>query len=252
MPRKQKQADASETKKTKKTLLNTIIKNVNQKDEHIILQLPLTQHHIEKIINTDKTIECTNEPIPYERNCCFIDDKCNSTTTATKKHIGAAISGSTDTHETPTSLATVSSAKQQTSDFKHLCCFWCCHNIDYKVYGMPINYDSINDTYILYGSFCSLQCANAYNFSTYNGCDKVWEINSMIQMMAKRYGISNYIRPSPSRYLLKMFNGYIGIEEFRNLHKNNETTHVLNLPPMIAISSGYEVVNTSYIAKQTK
>jgi hypothetical protein len=75
----------------------------------------------------------------------------------------------------------------------------------------------------------------------------------MIQMMAKRYGISNYIRPSPSKYLLKMFNGYLSIEEFRNLHKNSETTHVLNLPPMIAIPCGYEVVNTSYIAsKQAK
>lgn len=235
MPRKQKQNEApADTKKAKKTLLNTIVKNVNQKDEHIILQLPLTQHHIDKIINTDKTIECANEPIPYERNCCFIDDKCNSSTNVPKKQCAIPF------------------AEQQTSDFKHLCCFWCCHNIDYKVYGMPINYDSINDTYILYGSFCSLQCANAYNFSTYNGCDKVWEINSMIQMMAKRYGITNYIRPSPSRYLLKMFNGYLNIDEFRNLHKNNEATHILNLPPMIAISSGYEVVNTSYIAKQAK
>lgn len=241
MPRKQKQNDASssDTKSSKKTLLNTIVKNVNQKDEHIILQLPLTQHHIDKIINTDKTIETANDPIPYERNCCFIDDKCNgmpatpTTPVTSKKHPAIGV-------------------EQQTSDFKHLCCFWCCHNIDYKVYGMPINYDSINDTYKLYGSFCSLQCANAYNFSTYNGCDKVWEINSMIQMMAKVYGISNYIRPSPSRYLLKMFNGYLSIEEFRNLHKNNESTHVLNLPPMISISSGYEVVNTSYIAKQKK
>ena len=235
MPRKQKQTEAVDTKKVKKTLLNTIVKNVNQKDEHIILQLPLTQHHIDKIINTDKTIECANEPIPYERNCCFIDDKCNNSSIMSSKK-----------------QATIPIVEQQTSDFKHLCCFWCCHNIDYKVYGMPIKYDSINDTYILYGSFCSLQCASAYNFSTYNGCDKVWEINSMIQMIAKRYGISNHIRPSPSRYLLKMFNGYLSIEEYRNLHKNNETTHILNLPPMIAISSGYEVVNTSYIAKQTK
>lgn len=228
MPRKQKQTDTGESKKVKKTLLNTIVKNVNQKDEHIILQLPLTQHHIDKIINVDNTVHYTNDPIPYERNCCFINDDYNN------------IVQKKDEADNNQILL---------NNCKNSCCFWCSHMIDYKVYGMPINYDSINDTYIMYGSFCSLQCANAFNFSTYNGCDKVWEINSMIQMLAKRYGFSNYIRPAPSRYLLKMFNGFLTIDEFRSLHKNNETTHVLNLPPMIAITTGYEVVNTSYIKK---
>jgi hypothetical protein len=229
MPRKQKNADTSTQTKKKTTLLNTIVKNVNQKDEHIILQLPLSQHQIEKLTNTDKSQETNTEPIPYERNCCFINDE---------------VSHHQDSNEIQ--------ENEQITDHKNTCCFWCCHKIDYKIYGMPINYDSINDTYLLYGTFCSLQCANAYNFSTYNGCDKVWEINSMIQMLAKRYGINNNIRPAPSRYLLKMFNGYLTIDEFRKLHKNNETTHVLNLPPMISISSGYEIVNTSYIKKQSE
>lgn len=224
MPRKQKSADGTQTKK-KTTLLNTIVKTVNTKDEHIILQLPLSQHQIERLTNSVKSNDNIVEPIPYERNCCFIaeeiDHQCN------------------EIAET-----------EQTTDHQNTCCFWCCHKIEYKIYGMPINYDSINDTYILYGSFCSLQCANAYNFATYNGCDKVWEINSMIQMLGKRYGISNFIRPAPSRYLLKMFNGYLTIDEFRKLHKNNETTHVLNLPPMISINSGYEIVNTSYITQK--
>jgi len=225
MPRKQKNADATAEKKGKKNLLNTMVKNMN-KDEHIILQLPLTQTQIDKIINTDKGNENHIDPIPYERNCCYLDDEC---------------------HQIPQENEIV--VEKQT-DHKNLCCFWCCHPIDYKVYGMPINYDSINDSYVLYGSFCSLQCANAYNFSVHTGSDKLWEVNSMIQMMGKRYGFSNFIRPAPSRYLLKLFNGYLTIDEFRQLHKNNETTHVLNLPPMISISSGYEIVNTSYIKSE--
>jgi hypothetical protein len=225
MPRKPKNTDSAQTKK-KTTLLNTIVKNVNTKDEHIILQLPLSQHQIDKLTNTTKSKECIAEPIPYERNCCFITEEV--------VHQRNEISHT-----------------EQMNEHQNTCCFWCCHKIEYKIYGMPVNYDSINDTYILYGSFCSLQCANAYNFATYNGCDKVWEINSMIQMLGKRYGVNNFIRPAPSRYLLKMFNGYLTIDEFRKLHKNNETTHVLNLPPMIAISSGYEVVNTSYIKKNS-
>ena len=114
---------------------------------------------------------------------------------------------------------------------------------------MPVTYDSINDTYTLYGSFCSLQCANAYNFSVHNGSDKVWEVNSWIQMLGKRHGINMIIRPAPSRYLLEMFGGNMTIEEFRDAHIDNNKTYVLNIPPMISISSTTEILNTSYLNK---
>lgn len=225
MPRKSRNADNPSDKKSKKNLLNTMVKNMN-KDEHIILQLPLTQSQIDKITHIDKISDTTCDPIPYERNCCFLNDEYFNVPQENE-----VIVANTPQHTNHT-------------------CFWCCHPIDYKVYGMPMTYDSINDSYVLYGSFCSLQCANAFNFSMHTGSDKLWEVNSMIQMMSKRYGFQNFIRPAPSRYLLKMFNGYLSIDEFRSLHKNNETTHVLNLPPMISISSGYEIVNTSYIKSE--
>lgn len=234
MPRKAKTADTNDSKKTKKTLLNTIVKNVNSKDEHIILQLPLTQSHIEKIVNVDqKVCKSSKEPVPYERNCCFLNEDFNIVSNIEKDNDN------------------IVSSERQLNNQK-TCCFWCCHMIECKSYGMPINYDSINDSYTIYGTFCSLQCANAFNFSSHNGSDKVWEINSMIQMMGKRYGYSNFIRPAPSRYLLKMFNGYLTIDEFRETHKNNEESHVLNLPPMISIPSGYEIVNTSYLKKNSE
>jgi len=233
MPRKQKVVDTNESKKTRKNLLNTIVKNMNSKDEHIILQLPLSQSQVDKIVNTNKNNDYLLEPIPYERGCCFLDEQYNT------------ISNIQETNE-------VIINRESSTDFKNQHCFWCCHGIEYKIFGMPVTYDSINDTYTLYGSFCSLQCANAYNFSVHNGSDKVWEINSMIQMLGKRYGYIDFIRPAPSRYLLKMFNGYLTIEEFRKLHKNNENTHVINLPPMISISSAYEIVNTSYIKNSEK
>ncbi len=231
MPRKQKVNDSNDIKKNKKNLLTTMVKNIN-KDEHIILQLPLTQTQVDKIVNI-KNNDILGDPMPYERNCCFLDEQYNT------------ISNIQNEQDTVFE-------RETSTDLKNQHCFWCCHNIEYKLYGMPISYDSINDTYTLYGSFCSLQCANAYNFSVHNGSDKVWEINGFIQMLAKRNGYQNYIRPAPSRYLLKMFNGYLTIDEFRKLHKNTETTHVLNLPPMISISSGYEIVNTSYIKNTEK
>ena len=233
MPRKAKTTCINDTKKNKKTLLNTIVKNIDSKDEHIILQLPLTQNHIEKIVNVDhKICKSTKDPVPYERNCCFLNEDYNVVSNIEKDSENIVSERQIDNQETS--------------------CFWCCHSIGCKSYGMPINYDSINDSYTIYGTFCSLQCANAFNFSSHNGSDKVWEINSMIQMMGKRYGYNNFIRPAPSRYLLKMFNGYLTIDEFRNTHKNNEESHVLNLPPMISIPSGYEIVNTSYLKKSSE
>ena len=129
-------------------------------------------------------------------------------------------------------------------------CFWCCHSIDnHMAYSMPYNYDVVNDNYFVFGSFCSLQCANAYNFSVHGSSDKVWEINSWIQMLAKRYGFTNTIRPAPSRYLLKMFGGNLTIEEFREAHLNSDKTYILNIPPMISINSSSEILNTSYLEK---
>lgn len=227
MPRKQKIVDNTE-KKVKKNLMNTMVKNIN-KEEHIILQLPLTQQKVNSIINNNN--DDSGVPIPYEPNCCYIND--NDDTNDNNKVFN---------------FNNINDTTQQTTINKKICCFWCCHLIDYMLYGLPINYDSINDNYIIYGSFCSLQCANAYNFSVHSGSDKVWEINSMIQMMAKRYGINEFIRPAPSRYLLKMFNGKLEIDEFRRAHLTNDATHILNLPPMISVSSGYENVNTSYLS----
>jgi len=235
MPRKTKQEQSE--KKSKKTLLNTIVKNVmNNKEEHVILQLPLSQHHIERIINIDKTKEYNYDPLPYESHCCYINEEFNNINHEQEEKNEECI------HQ--------SIIPNDVSIDNNISCFWCCHNIDYKIYGMPMQYT--NNTYFVYGTFCSLQCANAYNFSSYNGSDKVWEINSLIQMMAKKYGIGDYIRPAPSRYLLKMFNGNLSIEEFRSLHQNHESTHVLNIPPMISLPTSYESVNTSYIKKNSE
>lgn len=232
MPRKAKPKETGDTKKSKKNLLNTMVKNLETKDEHIVLQLPLSQSHIENIINSNKNKKFVNDPVPYERNCCFLDETYN----AIEKY----------------SIGVETIDEETIGTHAPRCCFWCCHDIEYKSFGMPISYDIACDTYTTYGSFCSLQCANAYNFSVNRGSDSLWEINSMIQMIGKRHGILNFIRPAPSKYLLKMFNGFLSIEDFRSLHQNDESSHILNLPPMISIPSGYEIVNTSYIKKNSE
>jgi hypothetical protein len=223
MPRKKNVIP--EDKKTKKNLINTMFKE-NVDNEHIILQLPISQTRINSIINSNNENAIINEPTPYESNSYFMNDAENIV--SDKKENNLTLYNNNNS-----------------------CCYWCCHSIEQTLYGMPVNYDSINDTYLMYGSFCSLQCANAYNFSINCGSDKVWEINSWIQMLGKRYGYINYIRPSPSKYLLKMFGGSLSIDEFRKCHDNNEKTYILNIPPMISLNTNMEILNTSYLTKIT-
>jgi hypothetical protein len=206
--------------------MNTMVKN---NEEHIILQLPINETNIDNIINDNKN---ENEPKPYEKESCFNSDNKNIEDNTTIK---------IETNN-------ISNNQEYYDNNRKSHCFWCIHPIELKVFSMPINFDSISNTYMCHGSFCSLQCANAYNFSINSGSDKVWEINSLIQMLGKIYNMNIPIRPAPSRYLLNIFNGgKLNIEDYRKLHLNNDTSHVLNLPPMINISSGYEIINTSYI-----
>lgn len=235
MPRKKKTdiiSDKDIIKKNKKNIMNTMIKEKENDEEHIILQLPLNQDTINNIINNDNINKNSKiEPIPYENNCFYdINNKIIINENYNEIEL-----------DKNTCLVNYQNKKKKN-------CYWCIHPIEYNIYSMPINYNNISNTYTCCFSFCSLQCANAYNFSINSGSDKVWEVNSLIQMLGKLYNMELPIRPAPSRYLLDIFSGgKLSIEEYRKLHLSNETSHILNLPPMINISSVYEVINTSYI-----
>ncbi len=75
MPRKKKTdiiSDKDIIKKNKKNIMNTMIKEKENDEEHIILQLPLNQDTINNIINNDNINKNSKiEPIPYENNCFY-------------------------------------------------------------------------------------------------------------------------------------------------------------------------------------
>jgi hypothetical protein len=231
MPRKKTIQDTTTIKKpTKKNIIDSMIKSNDNDSDDIIIQLPIPQSKINTIINNNDSQDTKIlVPTPYESNSYFMNDAENIS------------------YDTNTEYQTTYSNNNNNSH-----CFWCCHSIDNVVYSMPYNYDTVNDSYFVFGSFCSLQCANAYNFSVHGSSDKVWEINSWIQMLGKRYGFTNTIRPAPSKYLLKMFGGNLTIDEFREAHIKSDKTYVLNIPPMISINSSSEVLNTSYLAKMSE
>ena len=260
MPRKNKKNDDKTIIEKKKGLLNTIVKDVILvENEDIILQLPISANDITKININEETLDI---PKPYEPDCYYISESsCYNTIQDNfintkdnniyynrqskeykEGHIDNLTCGGLYYKEKNDNENIIKSSNN---------CYWCCHDIKDRIYGMPYKYNISSNTYILFGNFCSFECANAYNFSSHCGSDKVWEINSLIQMLSKHYGNTKPIRPAPSRFLLNIFNGPLTIDEFRKGHSTNDKTHLLNLPPMISTTYNYEIVNTSYLKNIT-
>jgi hypothetical protein len=228
MPRKKVINDVVINKPVKNNIIDSMIKDTDNENDDVYLQLPISQVKINLIINNERNINKIIEPTPYENICYFTNDAENISCENEYYH-------NNNIHNP--------NIKNKS------CCFWCCHSLNNYIFGMPYNYDTINDTFYILGTFCSLNCANAYNFSVNSGSDKVWEVNSWIQMLGRRYGFKNVIRPAPSRYLLEMFGGNLNIEEFRKAHIDETKTYVLNIPPMISINTSSEIINTSYLSK---
>ncbi len=217
-------------------------------EEHVLLQLPIAPSALDDIIHMDdmRTIlEYTpdiHDPTPYIPNDNFVP--LHDTVAPVEDNSTPMMDMTPDNK-----MSAHVPVKENTSRCK--LCYWCCHEVGHLTFGMPIRYDSFNKTFTVYGTFCSLECAAAHNFSVHLGSDRAWEIHSWIQMIGKRYGYLDPIRPAPSRYLLRMFDGPLNIEEFRNAHKGQARTYMLNIPPLIAVNSQMEVMNTSYLTEPT-
>lgn len=195
--------------------------DVASESDHIIVQLPITSERIQEILMEHQAYsedDIQLEPMGYMPDNNFAS------------HVDESV-GNT----------------QATGQKKRSCCFWCCHPLEHMHVGLPISYDAILDTFTMVGTFCSFECAAAYNFSVYQGSDRVWEILSWIQYLSDKMGLGSPVRPAPSRYSLQMFGGPLHISEFRSIHRSAGRTILCNIPPFISVVPQTEVVNTSYL-----
>jgi hypothetical protein len=256
-------------KKGKKNVTSVNSENPDEDtrtNEPIVLQLPISNSRMDQLIETEHMQSVLKynpnivDPQPYipEDNFSSTNDTIlfDSESTTANPPANINIPDSIQTSmQVPIQYTNPKSDKntediQNTMKTHHgINCFWCCHQIPDIEYGMPIRYDVFHHNFTTYGSFCTLQCAAAYNYSINMGCDRAWEIHSWIQLLGKKYGFKGPIRPAPSRYLLKMFHGPLTIEEFRKAHTNLLQTYVLNIPPFIHVSSQIECINTSFLDK---
>lgn len=222
--------------------------DVSYASDHVLLKLPLTDSQLDTILqdtglgNMLQYNPSIYEPEPYVPvNPFGINPEEAPTNLATSYK-----------DDNAPETASIESVVNENNFKKQKKCFWCCYDVGHMTHGMPIRYDFTTKTFTMYGTFCSLECAAAHNFSVHLGSDRAWEIHSWIQMLGKRFGYSEPIRPAPSRYLLELFDGPLTINDFRNAHKGQTRTYVLNIPPIINVSSQMEIVNTSFLGSTTE
>lgn len=218
--------------------------------EHVLVKLPISDARIDELLRNEdmQTILEYNpkmsEPMPYDpvNNYGLLDAKSGEPEAVNEGFVGGH-----------TSCAGVGDHAHD-HDHDQLkpkgTCFWCVHPIEHEMFGMPTRYDVISKTFTVYGVFCSLECAAAHNFATHADRDRAWEIHSWIQMLGTRFGYTSPVRPAPSRYVLNTFGGPLTIEEFRKAHRDTMRSYVLNIPPMINVTSQTEAINTSFIGRK--
>jgi hypothetical protein len=113
---------------------------------------------------------------------------------------------------------------------KKSCCFWDTCDFDTPPIYIPKYF--INNSYHVYGCFCSPECAVAYlNNEQIDRSSKSERYQLLHDIYSKIYEYNNPIKEaSDPRYLLDKFFGNLSIKEYRNLLKYGTSYHVIDKP----------------------
>jgi hypothetical protein len=126
-----------------------------------------------------------------------------------------------------------------------ICCYWCCHQFRNAPFGVPVKYTDTDEKFSVFGCFCSLECAAAYNFdSSAETIDEKWERYNLITFLARKLGLDNTgkVKLAPNRLALTMFGGHMDIDEFRSAAESSKLVNV-NFPPMTTLTQQVEEIN---------
>ena len=106
-------------------------------------------------------------------------------------------------------------------------CWWCCHCFENTPCTLPTRYDPLRKRFTFTGIFCSWNCVKSYNNNMND--HKRYERNTFLSLLIQQlYDINTSLRlkPAPPRECLKMFGGYLDIDEFRNKYHIVDTYHI--------------------------
>jgi hypothetical protein len=119
-----------------------------------------------------------------------------------------------------------------------IACFWCCHGFPTPPFAVPSHI--LDETWHMYGNFCSAECSVAYLFKEHLDSHIQWEryalLNSLYSEEAGiKAGSIHGIKPAPPREVLRMFGGSMDISEYRALVHEKKLRVDVMTPPMVSI-----------------
>jgi hypothetical protein len=128
----------------------------------------------------------------------------------------------------------------QTKGSNRSACFWDTCDFDTQIFFIPTSI--INDTFQVYGCFCSPECAIAYLLKEHIDTSTKFERLHLIQLLYG--GIYQYgkgLKPAPSpHFLLDKYFGNLSIQEYRQLLKGTQMIYVVNKPLTHILPELYE------------
>jgi hypothetical protein len=107
-------------------------------------------------------------------------------------------------------------------------CMWCCHTFKNAKVHLPLQRKK--EEFTVYGTFCSVQCAAAYNFNDILEFGDTWERYSLLHSLYFDAQNETAIQLAPPRVALAMFGGDLDIEEFRG--NASQATYTQSLAPI--------------------
>lgn len=115
-------------------------------------------------------------------------------------------------------------------DNKKSACFWDTCDFDNPPIYIPKHL--INDTYQVYGCFCSPECAVAYLMEeNIDSSIKFERYHLMNHIYSKVYDYNKNIKPAPNPYyMLEKYYGNLSIQEYRSLLRNERLFLVVDKP----------------------
>jgi len=226
------------TKKTEK------LKHINDNQDNIFLELSETKetdvfqtsesslHNKEMTLNSELQMTETSDNKKKCYNCQYLTERCNALhqklqEVSNIKNIQESLISKIHDCKIDIVNSDVCKWKEKTD----LWCWWCSHSFTNSPFGLPIKY--VNNQYNVQGCFCSLNCAKAYNIKENNY--RTTEINSLIEDFRRElFGLNSYpVITAPPRQSLKVYGGFLTIEEFRKefyiINKN-----IIHLSPNIS------------------
>lgn len=127
-------------------------------------------------------------------------------------------------------------------DKTNISCWWCTYNFDCPPCFIPDR--SIENTYYVFGCFCSYNCALAYNIDMKDS--KVKTRTALLKTIYRKMFGYNDLRKAPQRETLKKFGGLLDIDEFRDSTLIDNKKYLMNLPPMTSLIPTIEIVEKRY------